>query len=110
MKELTIYKSKWVRGNGHVGGEFFGNPELLNRHNKMCCLGFLGKACGVTDDVMLYTVTPLDVPGDKYPDLTREEWNKFISVNDNSLITDKQRQDRLRRMFNKIGYKVSFKP
>lgn len=117
MKEFTVYKDSWIRGDGFVyndDGEriYLGNSELLNNDGNMCCLGFLGESCGVSNARMLGQIEPNDVDRNKhrnYPELGYDVWNKFISVNDNFRLTDRQRQDRLRRMFKKIGYKVSFK-
>lgn len=41
VKSFTVKRSKWLRGEGH------GNSYLLRPNDgKMCCLGFLGIACG----------------------------------------------------------------
>ena len=112
MKEFTIYKDKWVRGNGYFKGNDFGSSALLNKEGNMCCLGFLGEACGISRARMLNLTSPFYVDDDhsnhNYPDVVKD-WSEFILVNDNKKLTDRQRQDRLRRMFKNIGYKVSFK-
>ena len=117
MKEFTVYKDSWVRGTGFVyndDGEQIdlGDSALLNNNGNVCCLGFFGESCGVSHARMLGKIEPDDVDRNKhrnYPKLDYDVWAKFMSVNDNCGLTDRQRQDRLRRMFKKIGYKVSFK-
>lgn len=104
MKEFTIYKDKWVRGDRHHNGVYLGSSLLLNDKGNMCCLGFLGQACGVVDEAMRERCAPTYIHG--YP---VAEWSGFIKVNDNTTYTDRQRQDKLRRLFKNIGFKVSFK-
>ncbi|MHA2068143.1 MAG: hypothetical protein ACXABY_27595 [Candidatus Thorarchaeota archaeon] len=117
MKEFTVYKDSWVRGDGYVYNangerEYMGNSALLNNEGNMCCLGFFGEACGLSHARMIDQAEPDDVGRNKhrnYPKLDYKVWEQFMSVNDNSQISDRQRQDRLRKLFKKIGYKVSFK-
>lgn len=52
MMKLTIDRSKWWRGNGS------GESRLLRPDGTMCCLGFLGRACGYTDEQLLDVTTP----------------------------------------------------
>lgn len=62
---------------------------------------------------MLNKVEPLNVDRNKhrnYPTLSSYDgWDKFISINDNTSLTNRQREDKLRMLFKKIGFKVSFK-
>ena len=46
MKELTIYRDKWCRNRNF---DEMGLSQLLNESDNMCCLGFLGKACGISN-------------------------------------------------------------
>ena len=42
-KSFTINRKKWLRGEGDDDSRL-----LRSTDNKMCCLGFLGKACGIS--------------------------------------------------------------
>ena len=112
MREFTIYRDKWVRGDRYHNDYHLGRSALLNENDNMCCLGFLGKACGISQKRMLNKTAPDDVARNKhrnYPALSYDEWDKFVSINDNTSITNRQREDTLRSFFKNIGFKVSFK-
>jgi hypothetical protein len=57
IKELIIDRARW------------GQSALLNKDGTMCCLGFLSKACGVHDEVMLDVALP------------RFDWIKEYNIN-----------------------------
>lgn len=116
MKEFTIYRDKWNRGKK------FGTTFLLNEddNNNMCCLGFLGKACGISlkrmqNKSMLFNVKKNSHRN--YPILDGEfSWCSFSQLNDkrwelynNIAYSEKKREKELKIMFEEIGFKVQFK-
>jgi len=111
IKKLTIDRARWVNGNhGH-------ESQLLNSHGEMCCLGFLGKACGVSDDSMLSTLYPSGIP--QYPKkLTSvvvsqlaalNDKPRFDSVDEESDYTDTIRESRIIKGFKQyLDIEVTF--
>ena len=116
-KKLVIDRKKWFRGQGD---EF---SKLVLSDGNMCCLGFLGVECEIPKKNMKDKGTPENVIK-----LKRKMWpSKVISldddwsygyntkwtdnamfINDDSDITEKQRESKLKTHFKKIGYIVSF--
>jgi hypothetical protein len=52
---IVIDRALWMRGSPD-------NSRLLNDEGKMCCLGFLGRACGFTEEELGYAVSPSELP------------------------------------------------
>lgn len=122
IKKLTIDRRKWLRGPE-------GDSYLLRGvDGKMCCLGFLGKACGISDAVMRDRDTPAALSAisvRKFPegftvikDVQEERENtdacdKLISINDGSwgveVNSEKDREEKLKTEFKKLGIEVEFK-
>jgi hypothetical protein len=112
MKQLTIDEKKWARGN-------INKPSrLLNNDGNMCCLGFLGKACKISKDILLDKEYPetLFIHGEdeysKYPSLDALNigWDDFVRVNDNRNISEDRRKEILTKMFKEhLGIKLIFK-
>lgn len=86
----------------------------------MCCLGFLGKACDVSKDFMQgwpYPVTPMALSnGDpNWPswlfdvqERKREVRHIMAGVNDETKITEVEREATLTKMFAEHGWEVEF--
>lgn len=43
--KVIIDRTKWYRGQGSIGSSL-----LRPTDQKMCCVGFFGKACNINDD------------------------------------------------------------
>lgn len=110
-KTLTISRKKWLRGSGEgvllqTGGE-----------RKMCCLGFLTRACGLKG--LGGKMMPADLRV-KIPGLVSYKistgcansglGNKLAEINDDTNLTEKEREKRIREGFKKLGVKVKFVP
>lgn len=111
--KLIIDRSRWARGdNGN--GTYLSSPH----NDKMCCLGFLGKACGIRK--IKGQESPEMVSSTKWPKwLVRNGENVNIStntvacsrlmeVNDNSYILELVREKKLTKEFAKHGIEVKF--
>lgn len=102
----TVKRSKWVRGGR------FGRSLLLNEDGNMCCLGFLGEACGVPTDQLGGVGMPQSVIDyNKYP--TGDEpdginWDKFANVNDALDVTDSVREQTLMQLAEDNGFTFVF--
>lgn len=122
MHEFTIQRSKWVRGT--IGGD----SKLLNSQGNKCCLGFLCSSFGAHDDILKNQTGPDKIANKlSLPDWLvhwsyqasiegTQVWHPFstyatnvlISVNDCSLLTEKQREEKLAEVFAVHGVKVTF--
>jgi hypothetical protein len=119
VDRFTVMRSNWDRGNKQ--GQLLGS-------NGMCCLGFLGAACGVPD---------ADLRGQGLPEETTSisdvesrwpakivqwkddgagcaEWHdtrlvsELIEVNDDPHLDDEVREERLTALFKKADLEVEF--
>lgn len=118
--KLTIDRDKWLRGTGD-GALYLGGA--------MCCLGFLGRACGIGVEDLYGIGCPsglqdgqakkhrkvwelmnnsLETPRKVLDDLASDVEAIFIAINDSTLIGDKKRERLLTKEFAKIGVEVEF--
>jgi hypothetical protein len=112
----TIDRATWARGNKNVPAEKgpdFEKNHLLNNTGSRCCLGFLGKCVGVSDEVLLNTALPSSLPiedRDKYPTLEHNRycWEDFSALNDNPTITEAEREQQLRDKAQANGFRFRF--
>lgn len=112
MTEFVIDRSKWYCGKGaHLS-------SLLTPGKKMCCLGFVSEQCGVDKDTMYDITSPSLLLNDErekvFPILygknakNRELINLAMIINDNSQIKNRDREEMLFRLFNFLGYTLTF--
>lgn len=59
LLQVTVEREKWYRGKG-AHGSYLVIPEIEGSTDagKMCCLGFAGKAAGLTVEEMVGITTP----------------------------------------------------
>jgi hypothetical protein len=112
MKKLipvTIRKKKWLRGAG-------GNSLLLNTRGSKCCLGFVCTAMGVKARDMMDKSTPGELL-QYIPGLTRKSDNLHcdtnlcdtaMGINDDGEYTSVERETKLKKIANRMGYKFTF--
>ena len=133
--KLIIKRSEWARGPDRdnylfedVGGD--GQPTLPRR----CCLGFLGNACGIPDQQLIYSVTPATdcrmyeghvalwpaglIKAVSYAPVyggpESETWTgssvqeQLVCINDDQEISDQERERALAAEFTKIDVQVEF--
>jgi hypothetical protein len=105
----VIDRAIWARGRKKAW-------KLVNDNGTMCCLGFLGKACGVSETELKANGSPFYIePTEraKYPDVDKtqagDEWMNFIHANDNEEISEASREKRLRALAKKHGFRFSFR-
>lgn len=119
MKKLVIDREKWYRGKG-----FMGSALRVEDTETYCCLGFLGKSCGLLDQ----HITGIGSPGglqSKYreefpPELFTEgedpsslvgnsAWtSRAIALNDDEHLAEPDREAALTYHFHQIGYELEF--
>lgn len=123
---VRISRAKWSRGHSenalllkHSKVELSGNKTA--RRGNMCCLGFACLAVGAKRkdilDVGLPACTEKLLPGltEKSPYRTgfiddTDFSQSAAEINDDSTITDKQRQKKLRNLADENGFKFVFVP
>lgn len=105
VSELVINRAKW------------GERHLLNSDGTMCCLGFLSKACGVDDSLLLGKGFPLVEWTTKYgvnTEFTRPPSSNPLvasiaaSINDGALYTKSEKEAQLITLFADNGITLSF--
>lgn len=102
--KFTVIREKWYRGQGAE------ESALLRGDGKMCCVGFLAKACGVED------FSTLNGPAKARSSLRPSESRKMPNLNyaglyltnDTRKITDEERELQLTSLLASEGVKVEF--
>lgn len=124
VKKFVIERDRWLRGDEE-------NSRLLRPSDgKMCCLGFYGLACGLSEERILDVGEPCElsrafpdwlvenVPNDwnaRYPDepelLTHNTGaaSSLMSDNDSTEIDDSERERRITETFAFHGVEVEFR-
>jgi len=119
MKEYTIDRSKWVCG-GKKYSKKLGMPQLLNAQGRMCCLGQICKAEGISDDKLEDYVDPgnLNLFGGANPPIWMLDDDslddsrlakKMMRVNDDCMINQPQREKKLKELAATAGVRLKFK-
>lgn len=99
IKELLIDRSKWFRGRRGTDSRLV---RLFDK--KMCCLGFLGIACGVPIEKMIDVSDPTGADDQAWPPwLTSKLIYRLVSVNDSRDIDEAQREAEIGRLFGAHG-------
>lgn len=118
LKNLTIDRRRWKRGNPD-------DSTLLTETGQMCCLGFLGRACGLSPDQLRQGASPKTAGGSKdvWPSGVIDELRSTMNCPVNSAWTDNaifindadegeyklDREYFLKQHFKKIGINLRFK-
>lgn len=123
--DLKIIRKHWIRGGVN------GRSYMRNDHGNMCCLGFLGKACGYSDSELLGFSDPWDVMihagRDLFPAGTFYSISDFpsraarseelrqstlitriVTSNDSRSLWEKDREDEITRLMRALGVDVTF--
>ncbi len=124
LTEFTVDRSKWHRGKGADRSRLVvSDPE---NKGEMCCVGFLARACGISERVLMGVPMLGDFRG--LPDLEklRDKLPKALRLNkrgdiDDSPLVDKgvyrtndvvslgyDRERRLKKAFKELGITIKF--
>ena len=100
ITKLLIDRARWVNG---CTRKYLGLSLLLNKEGNMCCLGFLGKACGLTDKQLVGNGGPSCVPLLNWPKeiLFRNIEDEIIRINDRLGVSHEKREILLIDSFKK---------
>lgn len=109
ITELVIDRTKW------------GTGSLLRPDGKMCCLGFLSRACGVPDELMLNNGYPAynwikDFNFNKEFSsraavlVARANAPRFtaVNINDSTVLSNEVKEAKLIKLFADNGITLSF--
>jgi hypothetical protein len=102
---FTIYRDHWLHGEGSQ--ESF---LLRSGDEKMCCIGFYGRACGVSRDELLGMKSPDDLchlPNEMKWLNRRRPFNALVRIND-SPADDSLREQKIAFIFATRGIRVIF--
>lgn len=109
--KLTIDRSKWFRGKGSQ------SSMLLRDDGHMCCLGFLGRACGASKKQMLNVSDPSTAHDVSWPRKLCTTNGKLsvigeslVAINDvdNYYISGLPRETAIAAMMKSVGVHVTF--
>jgi hypothetical protein len=106
----TVNRKTWARGN-KVPDD---NQSLLNQNGTRCCLGFLAKKCDVPDTSIEEVGMPYDLDSDEYMMFPHVEdahysiWNKFANINDDKVLSEEEREEKLRQLAKENGFRFRF--
>ena len=126
---LTIDRSRWIYGDQGIDTSLL----LRAKDNKMCCLGFLAKACGASDDEIMELASPAKIPEFKqgqWPDQLKPirenryfdedyEWGHglitntklctdLMFVNDDKILNLQEREELITKFMLDAGVTVTF--
>jgi len=119
LEEFVIDRAKWYRGDSLNALLLFGNNTPWP--GAMCCVGFFAlQKCGLSgpqiEDIGTVEVAlEYAIPG-FYNSLLQEEYehsvdpvlNRIYEINDDEIISDGVREQRLTKAFAEIGYRPVF--
>lgn len=106
--DLVIDRERWIRGYSTM-------PLLLRKDDgKMCCLGFLAKACGA-DDLQIQGITSpqhtkfIEWPTEILIDGSNSLLTQFLmAINDDVSLLENDRESKIVDLMTKIGVTVTF--
>lgn len=113
--KFLIDRKTWGRGRNTY--EHSPSSELLDGDGYRCCLGFVGKQCGIKDSDLLYEGTPADCVSKflfpsfliaKNSELNSNEGNLLMEINDDPYTSDHYKEKKIKHIFQQYGYEVNF--
>ena len=105
--KLIIDRAKWLRGDER-------SCLLRVEDRKMCCLGFLGLACGAVEDEITACPSPSSAVQVPWPSglIVRKRntpaCSSLMLVNDDPTLSDTDREAELTRLFRQLNIEVEF--
>lgn len=116
---LIIRYSEWARGERYTLEHDEITNYLLGEDGKQCCLGLLGKACGIPNEAMLNVGSPEALHPEfrvLMPQKLSQEGTifdsslcgKIIDDNDNGELSNEEREKLILEGFDQFGWDVEF--
>jgi hypothetical protein len=107
-----VDRRTWYRGKGSE------ESRLLTVDGKRCCIGFVGQQCGVSDDDLR---GKSDIRNAAACGVSRQVWPKWMRgddhdasiyrayiTNDDTDLTDSERETKLKTIFAEYGDEIEF--
>jgi hypothetical protein len=106
--KFQVKRSLWYRGK--TGSALVVEETTPTKARKMCCLGFLGVACGVPRGQMLGISYPswAGAPPECWPEGICTEEIDIAKINDTYPTDDATREGLLTSKFAELGVQVEF--
>lgn len=113
--KLVIDRSRWLRGEGWEQSSLIRPSD-----EKMCCLGFLGEACGVSRDLMWDKASPRQLSIEakamyparlfqlRYEDDGLSPMGRLMNINDNPNLSEEIREKMIIDKMSDLGVAVEF--
>lgn len=115
MRKLEIDRRRWLQGRLAWPHGINGSLLYRNTDKRMCCLGFMARACGAKVSQIRGRGSPENVPSIDWPDgmigdgrTNIEAVREVMKLNDDPSITSKQRETRVKRALKAFGFNVVF--
>lgn len=128
LKTLTISRKRWLTAKDIDKKNGLYSMLYRSKDRKMCCLGFLGRACGGKAADLSHQFQPSDVPSIQWPSgmisaCELAPWESgpsfnnsefvydMMKANDNKELTQREREKEIKRLFKKhLNITVKFVP
>lgn len=105
MKNLIVDRAKWLRGN-------VGNPLCSRNKKYLCIMGhFFNQVYGVSKDKLRSVYSPGSVNHisvKKNIELLGGVWWNAIEINDNSDLTQRQIEQKLKKLMRTLDVNLKF--
>ena len=112
--KFTVRRERWARGGKN------GPSALRNLQGNQCCIGSVCRQLGASAKNLLgvHTAGQLTMPPQKIKNvllkrdglvmIDRKWVDNAYCVNDDTTISDKERESRLKRIFRRAGHTITF--
>jgi hypothetical protein len=104
--QVTVDRKKWLRGEGDTYSFL-----LRETDQKMCCIGFLAKQIGASDEEILNCSTLNQVhtnEANAYVDANGNDLAEAYRINDSDAYTDTNREELLVQLGKRMGVEFTF--
>lgn len=110
MQKFTVDRKTWYRGRGGSGS------RLLRKDGMMCCLGHIGKQCGLKEKDLLNFTSPSRTQKNRSkwptklltPTMNSHICMKMMRVNDEIHNNSKRREDELKKLAVEANFELEF--
>jgi hypothetical protein len=109
--DFVVHRETWYRGMGS------GGSKLLLPDGRRCCLGFVAAQCNIPDNYLIGVGSPfyvhsagsLNFPSNFLKPSGNTDWiMEAMRINDNPVITNERREERLIKLFKENGHTIRF--
>lgn len=114
IKKFVIKRKRWLRGGAR--DYFSGISMLRTPGGKQCCLGFYGRALGCRIEDIFNVGSPDSTETNFWPEwlvgqslhIVSKAGRQLMRINDDSNLSDHQREQLIKKIFLLHGVRVRF--